>query len=632
VTASEFAFLALGLALGAASGAALVEVLRSRPPAPRQIKVTVAPGSIPVRSRTLALDPFVAPMGPAPFGPADRRRNDRVVAAPPARRPEPPTGVPVAAPEPTPVPVSPTWPTAVDDHAIAAPTGTATGTSVRSVPERRAPMPPAGGFVPAPSAKVHARFVGVPIKPEVDGLFEALRAAEARAAVVLGTTAIASHPADAGPIAEPGDRRVAVATLTAVADPPLAWPELASMRPLAPSDRPLASSERPLASSEPLPDAAPGPATAGPCAELRAVAEDRCAVATRARAGADSARDALRAAQNAYDDHTSRVEASDAVADPRAVRAAKEAAQAAFREARDRARTRRELDTAATAWLEEVNQINADARDAAARAARDRAAANALVSRIERLSVEADAARIAAESADETCVAARQAVADCQEAAAARPPAPPVSPFSAPAERYPEEMPELRAEAPGDREARIVRLLRGDRDALLRTVAELAGDDDEARRACQLGLTGLVDAIVAQAIEASALDMPDDHAFWGNFDPPQRRDIAAAMSSMGYRFDGLGGFADGHSPTQRDLSLAVGYAGFDPMRIRRWPTEAELPQLYAGTTVAADQYLIAAAGGLTLGELVALLGRRADGLTDLWNDWGRVRPRLLATD
>ena len=36
-----------------------------------------------------------------------------------------------------------------------------------------------------------------------------------------------------------------------------------------------------------------------------------------------------------------------------------------------------------------------------------------------------------------------------------------------------------------------------------------------------------------------------------------------------------------------------------------------------------------AAEGLTLGELLSLLGRRADALIDLWNAWGRVRPLLL---
>ena len=54
MTASEFAFLALGLVLGVAAGAALVEVARSRPSAPREVRVTVAPNSIRSRASTLA--------------------------------------------------------------------------------------------------------------------------------------------------------------------------------------------------------------------------------------------------------------------------------------------------------------------------------------------------------------------------------------------------------------------------------------------------------------------------------------------------------------------------------------------------------------------------------------------------
>jgi hypothetical protein len=75
--------------------------------------------------------------------------------------------------------------------------------------------------------------------------------------------------------------------------------------------------------------------------------------------------------------------------------------------------------------------------------------------------------------------------------------------------------------------------------------------------------------------------------------------------------------------------MALGYAGLDPMRIRRWPNEDEMRSLLADVTVAADEHLAGAAGDLTLGELVAMLGRRADGLATLWNDWGRVRPLLL---
>src|SRR5688572_19160341 len=65
----------MGLVLGVASGAALVETLRARPAAPREVRVTVSPDAIPRRrAATLADDAFVgAPAEPARGGPADRR-------------------------------------------------------------------------------------------------------------------------------------------------------------------------------------------------------------------------------------------------------------------------------------------------------------------------------------------------------------------------------------------------------------------------------------------------------------------------------------------------------------------------------------------------------------------------------
>ena len=94
----------------------------------------------------------------------------------------------------------------------------------------------------------------------------------------------------------------------------------------------------------------------------------------------------------------------------------------------------------------------------------------------------------------------------------------------------------------------------------------------------------------------------------------------------------FGGWAEERVPSQRDLSLAVGYAGLDPMRIRHWPKDAELADLFRTAFVAADEWLAGASGELTLGEMIDALGRRADDLTEVWNDWGRVRPALLATD
>ena len=178
-------------------------------------------------------------------------------------------------------------------------------------------------------------------------------------------------------------------------------------------------------------------------------------------------------------------------------------------------------------------------------------------------------------------------------------------------------------------DALILRILRGERGAMQHAVARLAGAGGEDAARWQALLGGLADALIARSIEASALDFPLDHFFWGAFNQAQNRDIAAGLASLGFRFDGFGGWVDERQPTQRDLALAVGYAGQDPMRIRHWPNDAEAQSLMSEVRVAADEYVADSAGGLTLGELVSLLGRRADGLTELWNEWGTVRPVLL---
>lgn len=177
----------------------------------------------------------------------------------------------------------------------------------------------------------------------------------------------------------------------------------------------------------------------------------------------------------------------------------------------------------------------------------------------------------------------------------------------------------------------IVRVLRGDRPARERLVAALAAGDADAAHQWQLRIAILVDAITARAIEDGYLDLPET-GFWGVFAHQERREIVGALSALGFRFDGLGGFADGRVPAQRDLSLAVGYAGLDRMRIRVWPREEELAGLYVDASVAADEWLAAQAGDLSLGSMVDALGARAAELADVWNAWGRVRPALLATD
>ncbi|MCI0583191.1 MAG: hypothetical protein L0227_09935 [Chloroflexi bacterium] len=87
MTASEFAFLALGLVLGVASGSAIVVVLGSRPPA-REVRLTVGHDAVPRRAATLSTDAFSVHSEPARGGPADRRRFDRDA---PANDPPPPS-------------------------------------------------------------------------------------------------------------------------------------------------------------------------------------------------------------------------------------------------------------------------------------------------------------------------------------------------------------------------------------------------------------------------------------------------------------------------------------------------------------------------------------------------------------
>ncbi len=569
MTASEFAFLALGLVLGVASGAAVMVVLRARPQAPREVRVTVTADSVPRRPSTLAsTTPETISAAGAPGGPAEAQAPARpIAAAAPAR-----AGPSVLEPRPAP---------------------------------RREPVPIPVGPGPEPSSMV-----------------EAFRAAEARAAMVL---AAARHD-----VATPGGKEAPAPSPVALADElaPPSGPAAPAGRDApsgAPSDPPRSSGEGGHGASQ----------SGGPCGELRRIADERCALATSAAQRAVAAAEARRDLQRIYDEHQARADRAAAAGDPIRIRSAKEAAQQAFRRARDAARTRAQLEEAARAWLAEINAINGASRGAAETAAREQAAAVELVPRLERLAVEADAARIAAEAAEEACLAARQALADCEEAAAQERPAAaaPVPGLAQPGAGQPrwedaDEADEMAA-AIATGEPLIVALLRGDRAALAKAAAELAGDDVAARRTWTVELGRFLEAIVDRAIEASALDFPTEHPFWGNFSLAQNREVAAALASLGFRFDGMGGWLDDRVPSQRDLSLAVGYAGLDPMRIRRWPSEAEARDLYRDVRVAADAYLIDAAGGFTLGELVSLLGRRADALTGIWNAWGRVRPVLL---
>lgn len=376
-----------------------------------------------------------------------------------------------------------------------------------------------------------------------------------------------------------------------------------------------------------------GPGTAradeaDPCANERAASEEATAHAQRMAAVAGAALERLREARRTYDEHAGRRDRAAALADPRAIRADKDEAQAQFRRSRLVARDRAALETAAGAWLREINRINGRSREAAQTTAREAGVEIELLRAVEKAGLDADVARIGSEHAAEASRAALMALAGCEEAERVGP--------TAPAPAMPAKLRQLAPEdgaaelpAAAGEDVAILRLLRGDRATMRSIVERLGGSDPDEQRRWQLHISDLVDALVARAIDASALTFPSDHVFWGPYTQSECREIASALAALGYRYDGMGGFADGRVPSQRDLSLALGYAGEDPMRVRRWPTEADMPALFRDVHVDAGRHLADLAGGLTMGEMVDLLGLRAEPLADLWNAWGRVRPLLL---
>ena len=562
VTVSEFTFLALGLVLGVTSGVALVEIIRARPPARREVRVTVAQDAIPRRRPvTLADDAFIA-VGPEPArgGPADRREMDLATSpVTPDRRTNVPSGDPSAGA------LGPSGRSGPGTGAIATTADPGKAFRVQPLDRATATGPQAG-------------MVGIAVTKGEDPALTALRAR--------------------------GGSRTAVALL----EPEAPAPSAASTG---------------SASAQ-------GSAAIERCAEERRVADERCELATRARARAEEAANALRLAQRAYDAHEAAAGGAAERADPRAVRAAKEEAQRSFHQATRAAANPEGVEGAARDWLREINRINTEAREAVALVARERSAASQVGAGLERMSLESDAARIGADTAEAACVEARTTVAECDERRAEDPAAyllPPMPTVLDQDRTDADEVLGIAMEAGAT--PRIFRLLHGDETAMTTLVGALAaGEPDQAAHWRDL-VTALIDAILADAIEAAALAFPADDPFWGPFSLTQARDVVRALGSLGYRFDGRGGWLDERVPTQRDLSMALAYAGLDPMRVRHWPDEEASQALFSDVHVAADEYLADNAGDLTLGEMVTMLGRRADALAELWNQWGTIRPLLL---
>ena len=114
----------------------------------------------------------------------------------------------------------------------------------------------------------------------------------------------------------------------------------------------------------------------------------------------------------------------------------------------------------------------------------------------------------------------------------------------------------------------------------------------------------------------------------------ERREIVGALSSLGFRFDGLGGFADDRVPAPRDLiarrratraSTACGSASGRGRRTSRRCTPVRRSRPTSGSSDEAGD-LEPRARWSTPSAAAPRSSRT------IWNAWGRVRPALLATD
>ena len=291
-------------------------------------------------------------------------------------------------------------------------------------------------------------------------------------------------------------------------------------------------------------------------------------MASRARVEAERAQETLRAAQRSYDEHLLKAEQATRAADPRTIRAAKDEAQRTLPGQAGAGPPIARMSTPLRATGSSRSTASTRRRGPPRQPPqREQESARNLAGSLDRLTVEADAARIAAETADEACLNARQAAADCEEALQAPASSEPAMPSGAPSGLWTDE-PGIAVDpgsALGTMTApTIFRLLQGDRVALVAVVDRLAGEDPTQRRAWQASISNLVDAILSTAIEASALEFPEDHYFWGPFTLAQSRDIVAGLSSLGYRFDGMGGWLDAPGPVPARPGAGARLRGHGP--------------------------------------------------------------------
>jgi hypothetical protein len=383
-----------------------------------------------------------------------------------------------------------------------------------------------------------------------------------------------------------------------------------------------------------------GPASTprvGPeCLEAHDAAVAACAEADRLVEAAREAAEKLRAARRQRADLSGAFELVR-LGDRQTLRAAKDEAARVYRRDYEGARDEKAVMTATATWLGDVSRLNLDARRAVKEAQTLSGKQAEIEGLVERLDLEGQAARVAAESAAEACVNARRQLAACQEDARRNgptgnetrlPPPPAPAAEAVPSLHRAQTMPAPPLQADGEPAVMVV--LTGDRRSLQEIVPRLAEEVGEDAGRLQLLLLDLREALFEGATRTCVYDFPTGHRFWSQFSLAEARAFAAALATLGRRYDGSAGWMGDQTPSPRDIAMAVSLAGRDLRSVRYQPSGTELEQLWAGVTVNVAEHLAVSAPDLRLESMQRIAGERSQHLAELWPNWELLRPLLLA--
>ena len=376
------------------------------------------------------------------------------------------------------------------------------------------------------------------------------------------------------------------------------------------------------------PPQVPDGSAADGCAEARAAVEERCAESHQATASHEAAVERVRDLRRDLVAAEHRLDEATAADDPELRAAEKAAARDTYQMARTMAETDEQVQEATAAWAKATDHVNRTASLRRRELAKAKAAATTVEGVLHDAEREEQKSRLLSDQAEAACLDARVRLAACEEDAQAPESAQAADVFEPHANTggHAVAMQDASAGAP----LVIESIVTGDRVALELTAARIAEHTGRSPAEEQLLLQELLDAVVSSAAEDGYLVFDQSNHFWAGLSFEEARDVIDALARLGFVFEPAEGWHSGRAPVASDLSMALAYAGLDARNMRELPTAEELAELPASIGGDARAVLAARAPELTVDNIVHALGRRANALEQLWNEWGQVRLILLS--